>query len=271
MSTWKRLIVTFQGQRSSTTTTTSWAPTTATNPMSPTCGRSTGSWKRWNSASGARARCHELYLYGQSWGGILAMEYALKYQKHLKGLIISNMMASIPAYNVYADAKLKPAMDPAVLAEVERIEAAEDYENPRYMELLIPHHYEEHILRMPYATWPDPVNRAFTHVNPSIYVPMQGPSELGASGKLLAWDRTADLPNLFVPTDHQGSLRHDGSNAHMEWMADPSAAWTVPPLPQEPPDDDPEPYFEGIIRFINDVDAARFLTAGSDRGSDRRF
>ena len=42
------------------------------------------------------------YLYGQSWGGVLAIEYALQYQHHLKGLIISNMMASIPLYNEYA-------------------------------------------------------------------------------------------------------------------------------------------------------------------------
>src|SRR6188472_3737481 len=43
------------------------------------------------------------FLLGQSWGGMLAMEYALKYQQHLKGLIISNMMSSIPAYNEYAE------------------------------------------------------------------------------------------------------------------------------------------------------------------------
>jgi proline iminopeptidase len=41
------------------------------------------------------------YVLGQSWGGILAMEYA-KYQNNLKGLIISNMMASVPEYNAYA-------------------------------------------------------------------------------------------------------------------------------------------------------------------------
>ncbi|MBI4553609.1 MAG: proline iminopeptidase-family hydrolase, partial [Candidatus Latescibacteria bacterium] len=41
------------------------------------------------------------YLYGQSWGGMLAIEYALKYQSHLKGLIISNMTASIPSYVEY--------------------------------------------------------------------------------------------------------------------------------------------------------------------------
>ncbi len=42
------------------------------------------------------------FLYGQSWGGLLALEYALAHQQNLKGLIISNMMASVPAYNEYA-------------------------------------------------------------------------------------------------------------------------------------------------------------------------
>jgi proline iminopeptidase len=38
-------------------------------------------------------------LYGHSWGGLLAIDYALAYQQHLRGLVISNMMASAPAYN----------------------------------------------------------------------------------------------------------------------------------------------------------------------------
>jgi proline iminopeptidase len=66
---------------------------------------------------------NNFYLLGQSWGGILAMEYALKYQQHLKGLIISNMVASIPAYNEYAQKVLMPAMDQKALAEIKRLEA----------------------------------------------------------------------------------------------------------------------------------------------------
>lgn len=58
------------------------------------------------------------YLFGQSWGGILAIEYALKYQDNLKGLIISNMMASIPEYNAYAQEVLGPKLPPAVFAEI---------------------------------------------------------------------------------------------------------------------------------------------------------
>lgn len=139
------------------------------------------------------------YLYGHSWGGMLAIEYALKHQQHLKGLVVSNMMSSIPAYNRYANEVLMPAMDPAALAEIKRLEAAGKFDEPRYMELLMPH-YERHVLRRPAAQWPEPVLRSFAKLNKKVYVPMQGPSELGASGLLADWDRTADLGKITVPT-----------------------------------------------------------------------
>jgi proline iminopeptidase len=120
-------------------------------------------------------------LYGQLWGGLLAIEYALGYQQHLRGLVISNMMASVPVYNAYAQQILMPQMDQTVLAEIKSLEAAGDTENPKYTELLSEHHYVHHVLRMPAVDWPDPVVRAFAHINPAIYVPMQGPSELGIS------------------------------------------------------------------------------------------
>ena len=69
------------------------------------------------------------------------------------------------------------------------------------MELLIEQHYVHHVLRMPAEEWPDPVQRAFAHINPAIYVPMQGPSELGISADASSahWDRTADLATIDVP------------------------------------------------------------------------
>ncbi len=68
------------------------------------------------------------YLLGQSWGGILAMQYALKYQDNLKGLIISNMMASCPKYGEYAQNVLSKQMNPSVLQEVQAIEAKGDFQ-----------------------------------------------------------------------------------------------------------------------------------------------
>ena len=139
-------------------------------------------------------------LYGQSWGGILAIEYALAHPQHLKGLVISNMMASIPAYNRYAEEVLMPGMDQGALAEIKRLEAAGGTEGPEYEQLLKEHHDVVHVCRLPADEWPEPVTRAFGHTNRSIYVPMQGPSELGASGTLGDWDRTADLHRITAPT-----------------------------------------------------------------------
>jgi proline iminopeptidase len=139
-------------------------------------------------------------VLGHSWGGVLAIEYALAHQDQLKCLVISNMMASIPAYNAYADKVLKPRMDPAVLKEIVALEAAGKTEQPRYMELLMPHWYEKHVLRRPAAEWPEPVTRAGENMNRRFYVTMQGPSEMGASGRLLNWDRFADLKRIRVPT-----------------------------------------------------------------------
>jgi proline iminopeptidase len=204
---------------------------------------------------------NNFYLLGHSWGGILAIEYALKYPQNLKALVISNMMASIPAYNEYAQKVLMPAMDQTALAEIKRLEAAGDYENPRYMELLIPNFYVHHLLRMPQEQWPDPVNRAFKHLNPKIYVPMQGPSELGASGKLVNWDRTLDMGRITVPTLAIGA-RYDTMNpAHMEKMAtrvQKGRYLYCPNGSHLAMYDDQKVYFEGLVQFVFDVDTGRF-------------
>ncbi len=201
------------------------------------------------------------FLLGHSWGGILALEYALRHQRHLKGLVISNMMASIPAYNTYAERVLMPAMDPAALAEIKRYEAAADYQDPRYMDLLMQHHYVHHVLRMPLDAWPDSVNRAFKHLNPKVYIPMQGPSELGASGKLAHWDRTANLAEIHVPALVIGA-RHDTMDpAHMQAMARKLSRGRYVECIEGSHlamHDDQQRYFDGLLSFLLDVDRGRF-------------
>lgn len=196
------------------------------------------------------------FLLGHSWGAILAVEYALAHQRHLKGLIISNMMMSIPEYNQYAEKTLMPTMDPMVLAEIRRLEAAEDYQNPRYMALLMQHHYVHHVLRMPLGGWPDPVERTFKYLNPKVYIPMQGPSELGASGRLAHWNRLPDLHRITVPTLTIGA-RHDTMDpAHMARIAQLFAAGRNLDLPDGSHMamfDDQERYFAGLIGFLQDV------------------
>ena len=83
------------------------------------------------------------------------------------------------------------------------------------MDLLIEHHYVHHVLRMPFAEWPDPVMRGFAHINQQIYVKMQGPSELGLSGTLEDWDRTEELATIRVPTLVIGAT-HDTMDPEMD-------------------------------------------------------
>jgi proline iminopeptidase len=161
------------------------------------------------------------FLLGHSWGGILGIEYAMKYQENLKGLIVSNMMSSIPEYAKYAKEVLGPQMDAEVLKEIMALEEAKDFDNPRYTELVTANYYPEHVLRMPLDQWPDPANRGFAHMNYPLYVHMQGYSEFGVTegASLEKWDRSGDLSEITVPTLTIGGAYDTMDPKHMEWMA----------------------------------------------------
>ena len=192
------------------------------------------------------------YLLGHSWGGILAMQYALKYQQNLKGLIVSNMMASCPKYGEYSKV-LEKQMPPIVLQEIKAIEAKKDFSNARYMQLLMENFYNQHILRMPLADWPEPVNRAFGRLNQSLYVTMQGPSELGISGKLTNWDVSSQLKNITVPTLTIGGKYDTMDPVYMKWMATQFAngeSLICAKGSHMSMYDDQETYFKGLIAFL---------------------
>ncbi len=207
---------------------------------------------------------NNFYLLGHSWGGILATEYALKYQDNLKALIISNMMSSCPDYDRYAENVLSKQMDPKVLAEIKTLEAKGDFQNPRYMDLLTEHFYTKHICRIPAAEWPDPVNRGFKHINQQIYVMMQGPSEFGISGKLENWDRKADLPKITVPTLVIGSEFDTMDPEHMKWMSTQvkyGSYLFCPNGSHMSMWDDQKTYMEGVIKFVKEINAGKTRTS----------
>jgi proline iminopeptidase len=196
------------------------------------------------------------YLLGSSWGGILAMEYALKHQEHLKGLIISNMMASCIEYGKYAEEVLAPQFDPEILAKVRALEAAGDFENPEYMEILMTHYYPKHVLRLPIEEWPDAVNSSFADLNHGLYVHMQGPSEFGIGGTLATWDRSADLFKIKVPTLVIGAQHDTMDPKYMEWMATQFPNGTYLHCPNGSHLamwDDKEIYHTGLIAFIKKI------------------
>jgi proline iminopeptidase len=198
------------------------------------------------------------YVLGNSWGGILAMEYALKYQKNMKALLVSNMVASATEYAKYAEEVLAKQMKPAVLAEIRTLEAKKDFKNPRYMELLIPNFYHEHLCRLTES--PEALNRSNKHANEEIYTMMQGPSEFGISGRLANWDIKNRLKEIAIPTlmigakydtmdpkamEEQSKLVQKGkylycpNGSHL-------AMW-----------DDQKVYMNGVIQFVHEVDQVK--------------
>ena len=201
---------------------------------------------------------NNFYLLGNSWGGMLAMEYALKYQDNLKGLIVCNMQASIPRYEAY-NGKLRAEMPPGFMDSVNMYESKNNYADAVYQEMVMRQFYKKHVCRL--EEWPEPVTRSFKHINSSIYTLVQGPSEFKVGGRIINWDRWRDLRNIKVPTLMVGG-RYDTMDPNdMRLQADmvqqgrflycPNgshlAMW-----------DDQQTFMEGVIKFIRDVDDGTF-------------
>jgi proline iminopeptidase len=200
------------------------------------------------------------FLLGNSWGGLLAMEYALKYQQHLKGLLICNMTAGFPEYETY-NAELRSQLSPTVLETLKRFEEKGDFHNPAYEEIVVNEYYTRHLLRMPHADWPDPVKRSFKHVNMTIYEIMQGPSEFVPGGRLKGWSIWDKLSSITVPTLAVGAKHDTMRPEEMQrisktvqngrYLSCPNGShlsmW-----------DDQEIFMKGVIEFIHDVDQGKF-------------
>ncbi|MBU8912913.1 MAG: proline iminopeptidase-family hydrolase [Spirochaetales bacterium] len=202
------------------------------------------------------------FLFGSSWGGMLALEYAFKHQHHLKGLIVSSAQASMRDYNRYANEVLAQSMDPKDLAEIRSLEAAEDFENPKYEELLAPF-YTQFVLRMPKSEWPAAVTETMPRLNRHIYELMNGPSEFGMRGRLKDWDVKGDLHRIKVPTLVIGSTYNTMDPEQQKWMASEVQRGQYLHCPDGSHLamwDDPEVFFSGLISFIREVDSAERRT-----------
>lgn len=137
-----------------------------------------------------------MHLLGQSWGAILALEYALHHQDHLGGLVLASGAANVR--EIVAGMHLwREALPVETFAALSRHEAQGTYDHPEYLaavEVL----YRRHLCR----TWPYPeaLATAMAHMAIPVYGSMWGPNEFTCTGSLLAWDRTERLAEIAVPT-----------------------------------------------------------------------
>src|SRR5262245_25397467 len=193
---------------------------------------------------------NRMVLYGQSWGGMLAIEYALAHPERVERLIVSNMTAGMPSYVEYVSS-LRNALPADVDAAMRTFETAGNFDAPEYQQLLFQHLYNKHICRL--DPWPEPVVRAFAHLSQPVYNTMQGPSEFEVTGNFKSWDRWADLPRISVPTLLIVGRYDTMSVAQIERMAKliPHAQLVVCENGSHMSlYDDQQAYFAGLLPFV---------------------
>jgi len=192
-------------------------------------------------------------LYGHSWGGILAIEYALNHQQHLRGLVISNMTAGMQAY-LKRTASIKLQLPPDTLARLTALEAKQDYDSPEYQTIMMEDLYPKMICRI--QPWPEPVSRAFRHANEKIYNFMQGKSEFLVTGNLKDWERWDRLHEIEVTALTIGAQYDEMDPADMKKMADlmPNARNAFCPNGSHLCMwDDQAEYFKHLLKFLRTV------------------
>lgn len=137
-----------------------------------------------------------VHLVGQSWGGWLAIEYALTHPEALRTLVLENTAGDIPHLSRELD-RLRAALGPETVAMMQRREAEGSLDHPEYQAAvtLLNH---RHVCRL--SEWPAPVMRSLGDWNMGPYETMQGPNEFLYVGNLKDWNRIPEMHRITAPT-----------------------------------------------------------------------
>jgi len=141
-------------------------------------------------------KLEKINLMGSSYGGLLAIAYALKYQRNLKSLITTGGLASVPL-TIAEMQRLKSELPPEVRNTLDKYEAVGDFENPEYVKAAMVF-YRDYVCRLP--EWPPEVQYSVDNVSKPVYGLMNGPNEFTIIGSMKYWDATDKLPTIKVPT-----------------------------------------------------------------------
>ena len=193
-------------------------------------------------------------VVGQSWGGMLAMEYALDHPKGLRGIVVADSPASMTLWVSEAN-RLREDLPPDVQETLTRHEAAGTTSDPEY-ETAVRVFYDRHLCRVP---WPDCVERSFAQMaeDPTVYHTMNGPSEFHVVGSLKDWDITDRLHEISTPT-LLVSGRHDEATPLIVGEIHeriPGAEWTIFEESSHMPHvEEPEAFLERVDAFLRTID-----------------
>ena len=197
-----------------------------------------------------------MYLIGQSWGGLLVQEYAVKYGQHLKGAIISSMVDEIDEYVDHVNSLREKTLSPEAVAFMQDCEQRNDYSNPKYQQ------YVE-VMNKEYVDRKQPSK--LEHLKDlggdAVYHVFQGDNEFVITGKLKDWHFRDQLSNIKVPTlltfgEHE-TMPLDTAKK-MDQLILNSQLVTTPNGGHHHMVDNPDVYYKHLADFIRQVEAGTF-------------
>ncbi len=194
-------------------------------------------------------------LVGQSWGGMLAMDYALDHPAGLRAIVVADSPASMKLWVSEAN-RLRRDLPADVQERLTRHEAAGTTDDPEY-EAAVSVFYDRHVCRV--KPMPDCVARSFAQIaaNPAVYHAMNGPSEFHVIGSLKTWDITERLGEISTPT-LLVSGRHDEATPRIVGQIHdriPNAAWVMfEDSSHMPHVEEPEAFLGAVEEFLQTID-----------------
>ncbi len=196
------------------------------------------------------------YLIGQSWGGLLVQEYAVKYGQHLKGAIISSMVDEIDEYVDRVNKLREKTLSPEAVAFMKECEAKNDYSNPKYQEYV-------QVMNEQYVDRKQPSK--LYHLKDlggtAVYNVFQGDNEFVITGKLKDWHFRDQLKNIKVPTlitfgEHETMPIETAKT--MNSLIPNSQLVTTPDGGHHHMVDNPDVYYKHLADFIRNVENNTF-------------
>ncbi len=204
-----------------------------------------------------------IHLLGQSWGGMLGMEYALTQPEGVESLTLASSPASMIQWVEEAN-RLREDLPPDVQQTLLRHEAEGTVASPEYgaaMDVF----YARHVCRV--DPQPEFVQRTFAAIarNPEVYHTMNGPSEFHVIGTLKTWDIISRLSEIRVPT-LVTSGRHDEATpliAKTVHQGIPGSEWVIfEESSHMAHAEEPERYMQVLDEFLSDVEGDRVMGDG---------
>ncbi|GAC1551107.1 MAG: proline iminopeptidase-family hydrolase [Ktedonobacteraceae bacterium] len=195
-----------------------------------------------------------VHILGQSWGGMLAIEYALTQPHGLESLVLANTASSMPLWIAEAN-RLREQLPPAVNAALLKHEADGTTDDPEYQEAMTVF-YDRHVIRI--KPMPEFVQRGFDRLSQPVYYTMNGPSEFHVIGTIKNWDRTDRLAEIHVPTLIVSGRYDESTPVINEIMHKgiPASEWVVFEQSSHLAHaEEPELYMQTVQAFLTKVEA----------------